>query len=291
MRHARKAVGHPRGFTYLEAQVAMALFMIAIGGAVPLAVMQTRQLARVESRFEPATTQYLIQPEGRWAKKLGAPAILSDQPPEPPVPYEDPYAIITIDDRDTGYDEKNKLWFDWWHFTWSSAYGSDFTLNFPDGVDDVAIWEFEDLKPGKYDILVTYPSFAFANQDAEYKFFLNGKEEGDKKVDQTKPVNGPLVDGVRWKKLDKITVTKKKSKFRVELSDTDAVGYNVIDAMRLEPERPEMFLHDLIAPLDDEFLEVLVHAELPEWEEGEGKGKGKGKGKNKDKDKGKGKDK
>ena len=35
-----------------------------------------RQLARVESRFEPEAAQYLVQPDGRWAKKLGAPALL-----------------------------------------------------------------------------------------------------------------------------------------------------------------------------------------------------------------------
>ena len=53
-----------RGFSYLETQVAMVLFTMTISGAVPLAVIQTRQLARVESRFEPGSTQYLNQPEG-----------------------------------------------------------------------------------------------------------------------------------------------------------------------------------------------------------------------------------
>lgn len=267
-----------RGFSYLETQVAMVLFMMTVSGAVPLAVIQTRQLARVESRFEPGTTQYLNQPEGRWARKLGAPAILSDTPPEPAEPTEEAWEILTVDDQDDGYREKNKSWNDWTHFNWTPAYGDDFTMNFPDGVKDVASWEFKDLKPAKYTILVTYPTFPFANQDATYVFFLNGNEEDHKKIDQTKPINEPPVDGVRWKKLDKITVETKNSTIRVELSDEDATGYNVIDAVRLVPEVPEMFLHELIAPLDQDYLEVLVHADFPDGS-GPGKGKGKGKGK------------
>ena len=228
-----------RGFSYLETQVAMVLFMMTISGAVPLAVIQTRQLARLESRFESGTTQYLVQPEGRWAKKLGAPAMLSDQPPKPADPSSDPYAMITVDDRDAGYSEKNQAWFDWWHYNWGTTYGSDFTLNYPDGVDDRAIWEFKNLKPGEYDVLVTYPVFGFANKDAEYEFFLNGKDKGDKDVDQRKTLTGPLIDGVRWKKLKTLDVNKDGSTIRVELSDKKAKGYNVIDAMRLDPERTQ----------------------------------------------------
>ena len=277
MSHARATTSRRRGFSYLETQVAMVLFMLTVSGVVPLAVIQTRQLSRVESRFEPDTEQYLNQPEGRWAKKLGTPAILSDTPPEPEPLTEEPHAMITVDDQDAGYSEKNKSWNDWWHYNSSSAYGSDFTLNYPDGVRDIAIWEFEDLNPGNYDILVTYPRFHFANRDAQYEFFLNGRDEGDKDVDQRKPIHGPPVDGVNWKKLKTLTVDTKNSTIRVELSDRGARGYNVIDAMRLVPEVPKMFLHNLKAPLGQEYLEVLVHADLPE-----DKGKGKRKGRDDD---------
>lgn len=253
-----------RGFSYLETQVAMVLFMMTISGVVPLAVIQTRQLSRVESRFEPGTTQYLNQPEGRWARKLGAPAILSDTPPAPAEPTEEAWPILTVDDQDEGYREKNKSWNDWWHYSWSPAYGGDFTLNFPDDAKDTAIWEFKNLRPAKYTVLATYPTFAFANRSAKYVLFLNGKKEDDKKVDQTKPIKEPPVDGVPWKKLDTIKVETKNATIRVELSDEDAKGYNVIDAIRLVPEVPEMFLHKLIAPLDEEYLEVLVHAEFPD---------------------------
>lgn len=259
MPHFSACTSRRRGFSYLETQVAAVLFMMTISGVVPLFVIQTRQLSRIESRFEPDTPQYLIQPEGRWAKKLGAPALLSDKPPEPSAPTVEPFPTITVDDRDEGYTEKNKSWNDWYRYSWSKAYGSDFTLNYPDKVGDRAIWEFQGLEPAKYDVLVTYPRFGFANRDAEYEFFLNGKDKGDKEVDQRKPLKGPPVDGALWKKLKTFEVNKKNSTIRVELSDKDANGYNVIDAMRLVPEEPEMFLHNLKAPLDQEYMEVLVH--------------------------------
>ena len=248
-----------RGFSYLETQVAMVLFMMTVSGVIPLFAIQTRQISRVEGRFPAGTTQYLVQPEGRWAKKLGAPALLSDQPPEPEEDDDEPFPILTVDDRDKGYAEKNRSWNDWYHYNWSHAYGSDFTLNYPDGVGDQATWRFKGVRPAKYEILVTYPRFAFANRDAEYVIFVNGEEEDDKKVDQRKPLKGPPVDGVNWKELKSITVTKKNSTVEVVLSDEDANGYNVIDAMRLVPEQPEMFLHNLKAPLDEEYMRVLVH--------------------------------
>lgn len=263
MSYSRICTARRRGFSYLETQVAMALFMMTVSGVVPLAVIQTRQLSRIESRFEPGATQYLNQPEGRWARKLGAPAILSNQPPKPDASTEESWVIVTVDDRDDDYTERNKSWNDWWHYNWPKAYGADFTLNYPDGVKDIAIWEFKDLRPGKYEILVTFPNFGFANRDAEYEFFLNGKDEGDKRVDQRKTIGGPLIDGARWKKLKTLKVDRKNSTLRVELSDQGARGYNVIDAMRLVPEVPKMFLHDLTAPLDEEYLEVRVHLDLP----------------------------
>lgn len=264
MSHSSARTSRRRGFSYLETQVAAVLFMMTLSGVVPLFVIQTRQIARIESRFEPGKTQYLIQPEGRWAKKLGAPALLSDKPPEPSAPTIDPYFEITVDDRDEGYTEKNKSWNDWFRYSDSHSYGSDFTLNYPDNVGDRAVWEFKHLDVGKYEILVTYRSFGFANRDAEYEFFLNGKDEGDKKVDQRKGLEGTLVDGVKWKKLKTLKVKKKNSTIRVELSDKGANGYNIIDAMRLVPEEPEMFLHKLNAPLDEEYMEVLVHVDYPE---------------------------
>lgn len=261
MSHLTARTSRRRGFSYLETQVASVLFMMTLAGVVPLFVIQTRQLSRIESRFEPATTQYLNQPQGHWAQKLGAPAILSDKPPAPidPKLISPAYGMITIDDRDKGYSEQNMSWSDWYRYTDSSAYGSDFTLNYPDGVKDIAIWEFTGLSAGKYDILVTYPILSFANEDAEYEFFLNGKDEGHKKVNQRKPLDDSSVDGVLWKELDNIRVKTSNSTLRVELSDFKATGYNVIDAMRLVPEEPQMFLHDIEAPLDEDFIEVKVH--------------------------------
>jgi hypothetical protein len=244
-------------------QVSLVLFMTALSGVVPLTVMQSRHLASIERRYPSDRTQYLHPAEGHWAGKLGAPAILSDEPRSEPPPIEDPYAAIIVDDGDTSYREYNRGWRDWWHYGWSQAYGSDFTLNYPDEVNDRAVWDFRKLRPGEYTLYATYPQFGFANRDARYEFYVNGDDAGHEKVDQRKTIKGIYDEGVLWKKLDKLKIKSSNSHLRVELSDLRARGYNVIDAVRLEPKPPKMYLHEIDNAADQDFMEVVVHADYP----------------------------
>ncbi|HLA83989.1 MAG TPA: type II secretion system protein [Thermoguttaceae bacterium] len=69
-----------RGFSFLELQVALILLGIAMTGLVPLVVMQSRQLKRLEARLDHGTTYYLVPSTSVWARKLGAPAKILTEP-------------------------------------------------------------------------------------------------------------------------------------------------------------------------------------------------------------------
>ncbi len=70
-----------RGFSFLELQVAFVLFGIALAGLVPLVVMQSRQLKKIEDRFNHQTTYYVTPSANLWARKLGAAAGIATEDP------------------------------------------------------------------------------------------------------------------------------------------------------------------------------------------------------------------
>ena len=69
-----------KGFTYMEVQIALLLFGIAVSGLVPMSVMQTRQTSALKERFDDETTHYLEPQSNDWARRLGAPAIVTETP-------------------------------------------------------------------------------------------------------------------------------------------------------------------------------------------------------------------
>jgi prepilin-type N-terminal cleavage/methylation domain-containing protein len=74
---ARRPRAGRGGFSMLELQVALVVFGIALTGLGPLVVMHSRQLKKLEGRFSPGTTYYLIPASDLWARKLGASASLA----------------------------------------------------------------------------------------------------------------------------------------------------------------------------------------------------------------------
>ena len=69
--------------------MALVLFGVALSGLAPHAVMYTKQLRRLESRFSPETTHYLVPSLDRWARKLGAAASVTTVDPGPLSPAPD----------------------------------------------------------------------------------------------------------------------------------------------------------------------------------------------------------
>ncbi|NQU25621.1 MAG: type II secretion system protein [Candidatus Nealsonbacteria bacterium] len=76
----RTRVSRP-GFSFLELQVAFVLLSIALAGLAPLVVMQSRQVKRLESRFNHQTTYHLTPSTNVWARKLGAAAMIETEDP------------------------------------------------------------------------------------------------------------------------------------------------------------------------------------------------------------------
>jgi prepilin-type N-terminal cleavage/methylation domain-containing protein len=74
------------GFSFLELQVALVLFGIALTGLGPLLVMQLKQLEKIEGRFSDRTTYYLVPTSDEWARKLGAAASIKKIYPGTPPP-------------------------------------------------------------------------------------------------------------------------------------------------------------------------------------------------------------
>ena len=74
------------GFSFLELQVALALFGIALAGLGPLMHMQLKQLEKLEGRFSDRTTYYLVPTTDPWARKLGAAASISIKKVDPGTP-------------------------------------------------------------------------------------------------------------------------------------------------------------------------------------------------------------
>jgi prepilin-type N-terminal cleavage/methylation domain-containing protein len=82
----RRQFGGRAGFTILELEVAMVVFGIALMGICPLVVMYSKQLRKLEMRFNPQTIYYLVPSADVWARKLGAAASVATQDftPTPP---------------------------------------------------------------------------------------------------------------------------------------------------------------------------------------------------------------
>jgi hypothetical protein len=61
----------------------MVVFCIALTGLCPLVIMQSKQLAKMQTWMQPQTTNYLVPASNTWARKLGATATLQSTLPGP----------------------------------------------------------------------------------------------------------------------------------------------------------------------------------------------------------------
>ncbi len=264
-----------RGFSYLELQVSMALFFIALSGIAPLSVMQSRQIANVERRFDPKVTHYVTPSNWKWARKLGAAAFLTQQPLYLPSPDPDsPIKPRTVDDGDADYIQVNKGSDDWTTYSDSKAYGSDYRLNEPDNKGDEATWVFRNLPTGMYTIWVTYPTFSNAATQVEYDIYEDTTRLlRTKKIDQTVTPDEFDAAGRAWKKLANVKFFG--TDMSVTLNDKSADGYVVFDAVRIYPKSTDMEILSVAKPYMQDFIEVRV--QLPKVKSGGG-GKGNGNG-------------
>ncbi len=230
------------GFTYIEVQVALLLFGIAISGLVPMSVMQTRQTSALKERFDDETTYYLEPSSNGWARRLGAPAIVTETPVTPDSP-----PVTLVDNGDPGYSDTDWYIEDWWGF------GNDLVW-WPRGNGDmIATWDFSGLQPGEYEVFTTWLD-GWA-KDAPYTVYDGATAIGTVKVDQKDLPSGPLFMGEPWESLGVFTITGDS--LRVELSN-DANEYVVGDAVRIVLQRNQIELLSVIKSIDTKEMTVTV---------------------------------
>jgi len=224
-----------RGFSYLEMQVSMGLFVIALTGLGPLTVMHSRQLTSVQNRLDPDNTYYLTPSRDEWARKLGTATSISVQalpPGAAAVPPPPPRQTTIIDDGDADYAHRDLGLYDWWTIWYGTAFQHDFRLNFPDNDGDVAAWSFRGLPAGNYTVYATWIPFAFSASQAEFDVFDDATLVESKQVDQSIAPNDETDDaGVRWEQLGQITFSGNT--LQVQLSDRGANGFIVCDAVKV----------------------------------------------------------
>lgn len=250
--HLAGARSRRGGFTYLELQVACALFAIALSGVGPLVVMQSRQLQQLETRVSDADTYYVAPSANLWARKLGAAGTLGTTVPPPP-----PAAPVTlIDNGDTGYTEINVGSYDWSAVPWTAAFGGDMADNVCNLSGDLASWTFPIARPGWYEVYVTYPAWPTFASNAPYRVYNGSAWQGTFRVDQRFPPDGPVFQGQPWKSIGAFLITANQ--LRVTLRDDALNLFIAADAVRLVPVLNTVEIQSVARSLDDEVTVVVT---------------------------------
>ena len=166
----RKIASQRGGFSYLELQVSFVLFALVLSGVGPLTIMQSKQVAQIESRFEDGVTYYLTPSEATWARKMGATAAISDLPPPPPTPA----TVTLIDNADTGYSEEDAGTIDWHTVSDANAAQGEFRRQNAWQGSDKAFWDFSGYRPGWYQVWITWPPAGNHATNAPFSIYDGG---------------------------------------------------------------------------------------------------------------------
>ena len=241
------------GFSLLEFQVALVLFGVALAGLGPLVVMQSRQLQRLEARFDDQTTYYLVPSTDAWARKLGAAASIGTEDPG-----SCPPPVTLIDDGDPGYSNTGGNWDQW---SSGDPFQGDYRENEPGAGSDKASWEFAGLEAGWYEVLVTWGGDGWAT-DAPYTVLDGETALATVRVNQKNNPSGAVFEGASWESLGVFSIAS--GALRVDLSD-DADEWVVADAVRIVPVRNEVQVLSLEKSLSSEDVtaQVSVTVQVP----------------------------
>jgi len=244
------------GFSLLELQVALILFGIAFAGLIPLVVMQSKQLKKIEGRFHHQTTYYLVPTANPWAGKLGAAASVTTEAPASGAPPP----VMVIDDGDPGYTESG--------YGWSSskrdeAFHQKLRKNVNGNGSAKAHWQFAGLEAGWYEVLVTWAAKDSQASDAPYTIYDGQLAKGTVRVNQTVKPAGKSFDGLGWKSLGLFAI--QGDTLLVELSD-QADGMVVADGVRIARVENEVRVLSLDKSLTREEVtaHVLVTVRVPQ---------------------------
>lgn len=245
-RHTRRA-----GFSYLELQVAFALFALTLSGIGPLVVMQSRQLQALENRFDSDLTYYLTPSENEWARKLGAGAAISTTAPGPT-----PSSNVTlIDNTDVGYSEVDAGTVDWHTVTRATAYQGEFRRQNGWTGSDQAFWDFTDLRPGWYQVFATWGPTTNQATNSPFTIYDGAVARATVTVNQTLTPSGITFNGSPWESLG--VYLSSAGLLRVQLTD-NANGFIAADAVRIVPITNDLVVQSVQKSLNDEVVTATV---------------------------------
>jgi type II secretory pathway pseudopilin PulG len=237
------------GFSLLELEVALVLFGLALAGLMPLVVIQSRQLRKLESRFRHETTYYLVPSTNRWAAKLGAACFLtSEAPSQTPAP-----PTTVINDGDPGYRETGTTW---QTETRPDAYHESQRSNDPPGSIAAATWEFTPVEPGWYQVLVTWSARDDQADSVPYTVYDGELEKATIRVSQKAAPAGNNFEGLPWQSLGVFSITSNSLRVQVTSEATQTQSVKA-DAARIVPVKNELQLLSLEKSLTGE--EVTAH--------------------------------
>jgi hypothetical protein len=216
---------------------------------MPLVVIQSKELKRLESRFRHGTSYYLVPPANVWAARLGAAASIST---EVPAPSPSPAATL-IDNGDPGYSETGTSW----HTNpRDDAYRGDQRCSSEPGAVATATWEFTSVEPGCYQVLVTWSPGADQAADVPYAVYDGETEKGTATVDQSIAPVGSNFDGLPWQSLGTFLISSNV--VRVTLTREAGQAHSVnADAARIVRVKNQLELLAVEKSLTGE--EVTAH--------------------------------
>ncbi len=250
MRNSQRS-RHRGAFSYLELQVAFALFALTLSGIGPLVVMQSRQLQALENRFDSDVTYYLTPRENKWARKLGAGAGISPSAPGPPATA----SVTLIDNTDAGYTEVDTGTVDWHTVVRATAYDGEFRRQNGWTGADQAFWNFTNLRPGWYQVFATWGPAANQATNAPFTVYDGGTAVATVTVNQRQAPSGPAFDGSPWESLGVYLIGG--GSLRVRLTD-DANGFIAADAIRIVPITNDLVLQTVQKSLTQETITATV---------------------------------
>lgn len=238
------------GFSYLEVQVSLALFMIAISGLGPLAVIQSRQIKQIERRFAPGETHFLNPTNDRWLRKLGAVASVRSEPPSSPAP-----AVTLIDNGDPQYYERVRDPNHWLTVNTSNAYGGSVRGIEQNQDGNMAAWVFRGLDPGVYEIYITYPNDPILATNTPVRVFDGRDLLVERQINQRSAPAGNVFEGFNWDSLGEFNTNTGFLSVRMAPM---ANGHVAADAVRIEPRRNQVTVDSVVKTNDTKSMSATV---------------------------------
>jgi hypothetical protein len=134
-----------------------------------------------------------------------------------------------IDDGDINFIEHGDSWRGW---SESGAFGGDFRYA-PGGTgDNYADWQFAGLAAGTYNIYVTWHEASNRATNSLFSVMQGETVLASTRLNQQNAPSGVTASGQVWQSIGQVTISD--GNITVRLSDSDANGFIIADAARIE---------------------------------------------------------